>query len=290
MVTDLLCEQPVVCSLEWASVHCPHLCLCSTQNCRPLASEAPLLRSNNSPSLVSRLLRNKMTAIYPVLLVGILISYWIAYGTNYIGGTTYPGQSSAAWRIPLSLQMIPAAILCVGAIFLPFSPRWLVLRIREEGCLAGLAWLRSRSATSPEVQYEFRSLLAERQADRAAAQERYRSQDVTWRTKLLEYKRIFTNKTLLFRTSLGAIAQGLGQFSGINAIIYYAPTVFAQVGLSGGTIGLLATGVVGVVNFVMTIPAVLFIDNIGRKPMLCWGLANMGLSHACRNHHCRLWS
>jgi MFS family permease len=43
---------------------------------------------------------------------------------------------------------------------------------------------------------------------------------------------------------------------------------------------LLATGVVGIVNFVMTIPAVLFVDNIGRRPMLCWGEANMAVSHA----------
>jgi hypothetical protein len=46
------------------------------------------------------------------------------------------------------------------------------------------------------------------------------------------------------------------------AIIYYAPTIFAQVGLSGGTVPLLATGVVGIVNFVFTIPAVLFVDNV----------------------------
>lgn len=64
------------------------------------------------------------------------------------------------------------------------------------------------------------------------------------------------------------------------AIIYYAPTIFKQIGLSGGTIGLLATGVVGIVNFVLTIPAVLFVDMVGRKPLLIWGEANMTISHA----------
>lgn len=54
----------------------------------------------------------------------------------------------------------------------------------------------------------------------------------------------------------------------INAIIYYAPTVFEQVGLSGGSIPLLATGIVGVVNFIFTIPAVLFVDNLPRRWIL----------------------
>lgn len=54
-----------------------------------------------------------------------------------------------------------------------------------------------------------------------------------------------------------------------QAIIYYAPTIFDQIGLSGGTIPLLATGVVGIVNFVFTIPAVLFVDNVSFILELC---------------------
>lgn len=61
-------------------------------------------------------------------LVGILISYWIGYGTNFIGGTSAATQSDAAWRLPLALQLIPGLMLCVGCLFLPFSPRWLMLK------------------------------------------------------------------------------------------------------------------------------------------------------------------
>ncbi|KFZ00912.1 hypothetical protein V500_00933 [Pseudogymnoascus sp. VKM F-4518 (FW-2643)] len=242
-----------------------------------LSTIVPMFNAELAPPGI----RGSLVALQQLSITfGILISYWIAYGTNFIGGTTYPGQSSAAWRIPLALQIIPAIILCIGSIWLPYSPRWLMLKDRETECIESLAYLRSKPATSPEVQYEFSALQAERRAEREAARERYGADDVTWRTELLEYKRLLTTKALLRRVFLGAAAQGLGQWTGINAIIYYAPTVFAQIGLSGGTIGLLATGVVGIVNFVMTFPAVLFVDNIGRRPMLCWGELNMAISQA----------
>jgi MFS family permease len=90
--------------------------------------------------------RVRMNTSHSLLLtpapVGIMISYWIGYGTNFIGGTTYPEQSSAAWRIPLAIQLVPAIILCVGSWFLPFSPRWLMLVGREEESLAVLAKVR----------------------------------------------------------------------------------------------------------------------------------------------------
>jgi len=226
-------------------------------------------------------IRGSLVALQQLAITfGILVSYWIAYGTNYIGGTTYPGQSTAAWRVPLGIQMLPAIILMVGAYFLPFSPRWLMLKGREEECLTTLAMLRDRPAENVEVQYEFRALQAERLVEIEAAKERYGVDNVTWKVSFLEYKRLFTTKPLLHRLMLGAAAQGLQQWTGINAIIYYAPTIFEGIGLTGGTIGLLATGVVGIVNFVMTIPAVLFVDNFGRRPLLAWGEANMAISHA----------
>jgi len=104
--------------------------------------------------------------------------------------------------------------------------------------------------------------------------------DVTFKVSVWEYKRLLTTKPLLHRLMLGAGAQALQQWTGINAIIYYAPTIFEQIGLEGGTIGLLATGVVGIVNFLFTIPAVLFVDNFGRKPMLAGGEAIMSICHA----------
>jgi len=231
-------------------------------------------------------IRGSLVALQQLAITfGILISYWIGYGTNFIGGTTFnsetmTGQTETAWRLPLALQLVPAVVLCAGTWFLPFSPRWLMLRGREEESLIGLAKLRNKSEDDPAIQYEFRALQAERLVEREAAKERYGTEDVTFHVSLMEYKRLLTTRSLLHRLLIGAGAQALQQWTGINAIIYYAPTIFEQIGLSGGSISLLATGIVGIVNFVMTIPAVLFVDNFGRRPLLMWGEANMAISHA----------
>jgi sugar porter (SP) family MFS transporter len=155
-----------------------------------------------------------------------------------------------------------------------------MLKGREEESLMTLSRLRDRPPEDPTVQYEFRSLQAERLVEREAAKERYGIDTVNFRVAVLEYKRLLTTKSLLHRLLIGASAQALQQWTGINAIIYYAPTIFEQLGLRGNTIGLLATGLVGIVNFVFTFPAVMFVDSLGRKPMLIWGEINMAISHA----------
>lgn len=74
-------------------------------------------------------------------------------GTNHIGGTG-DTQTQAAWRIPLALQLFPALILGLGALFIPFSPRWLVKQGREEEALAVLS--RARPHAPPDlVRLEF---------------------------------------------------------------------------------------------------------------------------------------
>ena len=69
------------------------------------------------------------------------------------------------------------------------------------------------------------------------------------------------------------------QWSGINAVLYYAPTIFSKLGMSSTTTALLATGVVGIVMFIFTIPSVLWIDRIGRRPVLTIGAIGMATCH-----------
>lgn len=75
---------------------------------------------------------------------GIMISFWINYGTHYIGGTGET-QTDAAWLVPICLQLFPAMVLFIGIIFMPFSPRvsvswFLILRLKfDQTFISGLS-------------------------------------------------------------------------------------------------------------------------------------------------------
>lgn len=87
-----------------------------------LSMAVPLYNAELAPPEV----RGSLVALQQLAITfGIMISFWIDYGTNYIGGTG-EGQSEAAWRIPLALQLAPALILGIGIWFMPFSPRSVV--------------------------------------------------------------------------------------------------------------------------------------------------------------------
>ncbi|GAB1202524.1 hypothetical protein APSETT445_001141 [Aspergillus pseudonomiae] len=93
-------------------------------------------------------------------ILGIMISFWVGYGSNYIGGTGET-QSDMAWRLPSIVQGIPAVCLACGIWFMPFSPRWLVKKDRDEEALATLAWIRKLPQDHELVQMEFLEMKAE---------------------------------------------------------------------------------------------------------------------------------
>jgi MFS family permease len=73
-------------------------------------------------------LRGSLVAMQQLgITVGIMVAFWLDYGTQHIGGTG-DGQSEAAWRFPLAFQCLPSIILGIGTFFLPFTPRWLVMQ------------------------------------------------------------------------------------------------------------------------------------------------------------------
>jgi len=96
---------------------------------------------------------------------------------------------------------------------------------------------------------------------------------------LNDYKSLLTNQSLRKRTMIAVLTMVFQQWNGVNAILYYAPFIFQGVGITGGTLSLLATGVVGIVMFLATIPAVLYVDRFGRKTILIVGGIGMAVSH-----------
>lgn len=149
---------------------------------------------------------------------------------------------------------------------------------REEEALATLIRVRRVPSDDPRLRLELLEIMAAVQFDRETTKTMYPG--VTSRLKLTirRYKSLFVVRHLNRRLLIAALLQIIQQFTGINAIIYYAPKIFKNIGLSGNSVDLLATGVVGVINFFSTIPAIMFMDRWGRKKVLIIGGIGMGVS------------
>lgn len=88
------------------------------------------------------------------IVLGIVIAYWITYGTRYMAGEW-------SWRLPFLLQMVPGFILVAGVVILPFSPRWLASKGRKEEALQSLCKLRNLPETDRRIRQEFMDIQAE---------------------------------------------------------------------------------------------------------------------------------
>ncbi|KAI0881391.1 general substrate transporter [Annulohypoxylon maeteangense] len=246
-----------------------------------LATIVPIYNSEVAPPEI----RGALVALQQLAITfGIMVSFWIDYGTNYIGGITLGTQTDAAWLVPICLQLFPAIILFVGMIFMPFSPRWLVHHDREGEARKILANLRGLSADHELVELEFLEIKAQSQFEKRTVAEHFPalSDQTSWNTFKLQFvaiKSLFQTKAMFKRVAVATITMFFQQWSGINAVLYYSPTIFKQLGLSDNTTSLLATGIVGIVMFVFTVPAVLYIDRVGRKPVLAVGAIGMATCH-----------
>ncbi|KAI1393066.1 general substrate transporter [Hypoxylon trugodes] len=246
-----------------------------------LATIVPIYNSEVAPPEI----RGALVALQQLAITfGILISFWIDYGTNYIGGTALGQQKDAAWLVPICLQLFPAVILFVGMIFMPFSPRWLVHHDREGEARKILASLRGLSVDHELVELEFLEIKAQSQFEKRTVSEHFPalSEQTAWNTFKLQFvaiQSLFQTKAMFKRVVVACVTMFFQQWTGINAVLYYAPSIFKQLGMSDNTTSLLATGVVGIVMFVFTVPAVLYIDRVGRKPVLTIGAIGMATCH-----------
>lgn len=217
-----------------------------------LSMSVPLYLSELAPKEI----RGRLISLQQLTItIGLMVAFWVNVGTESL-------TTDAAWRIPLGIQMAPAAVLFVGTIFLPFSPRWLVNKGRNAEALTVLAKLHANGdETNPSVVAEYEEIVAQVEHERTVS--------------VSSYFELFKG-TLLRRLILGILIQVFQQFTGINSIMYYAPVIFQQAGVPGRSAALIASGVNGVLNVLSTIPAILYLDRLGRRFVLISGALVMG--------------
>ncbi|CRK14733.1 hypothetical protein BN1723_010450 [Verticillium longisporum] len=147
-----------------------------------------------------------------------------------------------------------------------------------------LANLRGLPHDHELIQLEFLEIKAQSLFEKRSIAEHFPhlQEQTAWNIFKLQFvsiKSLFTSRAMFKRVIVACLVMLFQQWSGINAVLYYAPQIFEQLGLSENTTSLLATGVVGVAMFIATIPAVLWIDRVGRKPVLTVGAIGMGTCH-----------
>lgn len=163
------------------------------------------------------------------------------------------------WRGMLGSNALPALLFFIVIFFIPESPRWLILRNRTERAHAVLERIyRSSEAADGEI-------ATIRDAEKAAPKSEWRS---------------LTSPGMRRALLIGVAIAMLGQFMGVNAVLYYGPTIFEDAGLSSGD-SLFSQVLVGVVNMLTTVIALVIIDRVGRKQLVYWGVSGMILSLLC---------
>jgi len=199
----------------------------------------------------------------------IVLGFSVAYFVNYFvlqlseSGATWVqtlGMDQHAWRWMLGIEAIPAAIWFFCLFTIPESPRWLVMTNRLKEARNALARLKPAERIERDLEEITASLC-----------------DV--KEKFFHRMREVVLPAMRLPMLIGVIIAIAQQASGINAIYFYAPTIFEQTGVGTNAAFAQAT-LIGVINVVMTIIAMFLIDRVGRKPLLMVGMAGIVLCTA----------
>ena len=222
-----------------------------------------------SPLYISELAvaqyRGRLVSLYQLAVtVGFLGAYlvnyqllaWAESGTQLSVDWLNKIFITEVWRGMLGMETLPAILFFIIIFFIPESPRWLIVRGKELKAVNILEKIYN-SITEAESQLnETKSVL---------------TSETKSEWSLLMKPGIF--KAVI----IGVCIAILGQFMGVNAVLYYGPSIFENAGLSGGD-SLFYQVLVGLVNTLTTVLALVIIDKVGRKKLVYYGVSGMVLS------------
>ncbi|KAF7939294.1 uncharacterized protein EAE97_007374 [Botrytis byssoidea] len=218
--------------------------------------------SNLTPIYISELsppaIRGRLVGLYEMgWQVGGVVGFWINYGVS----TTMPANHRQ-WIIPFAVQLIPAGLMFAGLFLIKESPRWLMSRGDRATALKNLCWIRKLPQDDIYMLEEVSSIEAALEQQQATVGLGF------WQP----FRALGNDRKVMYRFALGCSLFFWQNTSGINAINYYSPTVFKEIGIIGTNASLLTTGIFGVIKAVVTLIWLFFlIDNFGRRNLLMYG-------------------
>ena len=207
---------------------------------------SPLYISEIAPAKI----RGMLVTLYQLAIVfGINIIYIVNYLIANAHDQVWNVQ--LGWRYMLGSEGIPAILFFILLFFVPESPRWLVKENRSDEALKILNKI-NRPEETHRILKEIKETVNEEKGS------------------FLDLFKPGIRKAMV----VGSVLALFSQITGINAIIYYAPEIFKQVGF-GSESALFQTMIIGFVNMLFTLVAIRFIDYWGRRTLLIWGISGM---------------
>ncbi|MCS2949878.1 sugar porter family MFS transporter [Bacteroides sp. BFG-638] len=209
--------------------------------------------------------RGRLVSLYQLAVtVGFLGAYLINYqllawaesGTQLSVDWLNKVFITEVWRGMLGMETLPAILFFIIIFFIPESPRWLIVRGKDLKAVNILERIYNSITEAKSQLKETKSVL---------------TSETRSEWSLLMKPGIF--KAVI----IGVCIAILGQFMGVNAVLYYGPSIFENAGLSGGD-SLFYQVLVGLVNTLTTVLALVIIDKVGRKKLVYYGVSGMVVS------------
>lgn len=208
--------------------------------------------------------RGTMVSLYQLaitigFLAAYLVNFWIqdaAESSEYGSGVWNHLMKEEMWRGMLGSMTVPALLYFIVIFLIPESPRWLIVKGKGDKAIRTLT----------RIYGDMTHAVAQLEETRASIAGETKSE---WKALL--------QPGILKAVIIGSAIAILGQFMGVNAVLYYGPEIFGKAGLSGGD-SMFSQVLVGAVNMLTTVIAVFIIDRVGRKQLIYWGVSGMIIS------------